>query len=173
MAPPPRSSSLVACFLRTHPQPLCQTEATPPYAPEHTLTVSIKSSNVPVIFFLINEWHNTHKVHEQIDVFPPLQSHRWLKMNTQQKRAFSLWDKGAAKAMQRMAAPNECERGAAEWTRARTMSCSIRRLRRKAAYQNERNCQHSENDRMDYEWCLSGSDWRIKWMQGFRCCFIF
>lgn len=36
-------------------------------------------------------------------------------MNTLQKRAFPLWDKGVAEVMQRMAEPNECERGAAEW----------------------------------------------------------
>lgn len=58
------SSSSVACFPRTRLQPLCQTEATPPCAPEHTLRVSIKSSNVPVSFFLSNDWRSTY-IHKQ------------------------------------------------------------------------------------------------------------
>lgn len=110
---PSRSSSSVACFPRTRPQPLCQTEATPPCAPKHTLRVSIKSSNVPVSFFLSNDWRSTYTFTNR-PLSPHSQSQKWHETNTQQKQAFPLWDKGVAKVMQRMAAPNECERGAAE-----------------------------------------------------------
>lgn len=140
--PPSSSSSSVACFPRTRPQPLCQTEATPSCAPEHTLRVSIKSSNVPVVFFL-NKWRNTSN-HEQTSVSPPPRSQKWLEMNTRQKRACPLWDKGAAKPCkewQHRVNVNEEQQN----ERARTRRRSIMRLQRKAANQNERNCQRSVN----------------------------
>lgn len=131
--PPSSSSSSIACFPRTRPQPLCQTEATPSCAPEHTLRVSIKSNN------FLNKWRNTQThICEQTSVSPPPQSQKWLETNTQQKWAFPLWDKGAAKPCkewQHQMNVNEEQQN----DRARTRSCYIMRFRRKTANQNERN----------------------------------